>query len=249
MNDLTGKKYCILGRHGFIGSALEKEIVLRGGVVTSTPEKGQTAIFNFASPTHIPFEKNPDYFIKETLDSFTYLLPFCRDNKVLLVWASSALVYEKKDRFTSLKKAIEELQVAYSTPALCLRVFPVYGTGEGSRPFPTAIYQWCQTMKKGDRPVVFGNGKQKRDFIFIDDLVDNILGLVQKHTVGIIDVGPGKPISFNQIIKEINSVLETNIEPLYIPAPDGYSGGIVCSVPVKTSVSLAEGIRRILNEC
>jgi nucleoside-diphosphate-sugar epimerase len=247
MKNLNKQKFCILGRHGFLGSALERKIIEQGGVVSSTPEKGQVALFNFASPTHVPFAINPDYHIKETVDSFVYLVPFCRDNKIHFVWPSSALVYEFESPFARLKMALEELQFAYTGVKVTgLRIFPVYGINEEGRGHPTAIHQWCKDMKKGKRPVVYGDGTQIRDFIYVDDVVDNVLDLVEREKVGMVDIGAGKGTSFNEIIKIINKILKTDIKPEYIPKPSKYPGGIICQNPVPVKVSLTEGIGRVI---
>lgn len=247
--ELEGQTFCILGRNGFIGSTLAQKIEKQGGQITSTPTKEVKAVFNFASPTHLPFEKNPDYYINSTMSSFMYLLPFCRDNDIPLVWPSSALVYEKDTPFARLKKTIEELQFAYAdAKVLGLRIFPVYGVGEGERNHPTAIYQWCQQMKKGESPIVYGDGKQTRDFIYVDDVAENILEMTRNNITGIADVGAGKSISFNEIIGNINDVLQTNIKPTYIPRPSGYSEGIVCQYPVPVKVDMREGVSRIIYE-
>src|ERR1043166_3571118 len=119
---------CILGRHGLIGSELAK----RFDTVTSFPTPDTDIVFHFASYTHVAFEENPDYHMKEIIESFLFLLPYCRDHDIKFVFASSALVYEKeKDAlaFSKCKKILELLASAYPN-TLGLRIFPVYGPGE-----------------------------------------------------------------------------------------------------------------------
>lgn len=239
MNKL--QKFCILGRRGFLGSALEKRLGSEN--VSSFPTKDTKVLFNFASPVHLPFEKNPDYHINEALSGFMYLLPYCRDHGIKFVYPSSALVYEKDTVFAKFKKALEALASCYSN-TLGLRIFPVYGPGENR----TVIYQWCRDIKNGQRPVVYGDGEQKRDFIYIDDVVDSIIYMVEHQIEGIFDIGSGKPISFNNIIKIINKKLSTNYSPKYVKKPKDYSEGIFCFYPVLTKVGIEEGIGKVLNE-
>jgi nucleoside-diphosphate-sugar epimerase len=72
----------ILGRHGFLGSALTK----RFRKVNSYPTKETEILFHFASSVHPPFEENPDYHMNEIINSFLYLLPYCKRNNIFFVY-------------------------------------------------------------------------------------------------------------------------------------------------------------------
>jgi len=246
MKRYKDKKVCILGRHGFIGSSIEKKLKELGAETISTPTEDCDFVFHFASPTHLPFEKNPEYHTYTTLSIFTYLFRFCAMNKIKLVWPSSALVYEKDTEFAKHKKGIEKMQTKYFQDNLCFRIFPVYGETEGDRGHPTAIYQRCESVKKGKRPIVYGDGTQDRAFIHIDDVVDNIIQKAMDGEKGIVDIGPKKNTSFNEIIDIIGKTLGKKIKPKYIDAPVDYSAGIVCKNPVPVKISIKEGVGRMM---
>lgn len=233
----------VIGKHGFIGGALTKKLEKSGFEVGSYPTKETKLLFHFGSTVHPPFEQNPDYHINQIFQSFLQLLPYCRDNDIYFVYPSSALVYEKDTQFAKTKK-IMELMASMYPKTLGLRIFPVYGPGEKR----TFIHQACESMKAGKSPVVYGNGKQERDFIFIDDVVEQILEAVGSKKTGVIDVGAGKPVSFNEIVKTINKILKTDIKPEYVGTPDGYSKGIVCQKPGRTRVDLYYGCKRVLEQ-
>lgn len=236
-------KYCILGRHGFIGGALANRL----GDVTSYPTKETKVLFHLASHTHPVFEKNPEYEMKQVLQSFIELLPYCAEHGILFVYPSSALVYEKETQFARFKKTLESLAACYPTVSLGLRIFPTYGPGESR----TVISQWCEKMARGERPVLYGDGTQERDFIHIEDAVSQILSLLDepRWSSRIVDIGAGQPTSFNAIIAMINEALGADLEPQQIGVPAGYSqAAAVCPSPLPTRVSLREGIRRILTE-
>lgn len=243
-----GKTVTVLGGHGFIGTALVAELKKRGATITSTPTKDSVAVLHFASYTHQPFERNPAYHTHELISSFLHLLPFCADNNIPFIYPSSALVYEAPRPFYYFKKMCELMPEIYNMKALGLRIFPVYGAGEGERGHPTAIAQWVKQMTKGERPNVFGDGTQKRDFIYISDVVDNILDFIENGVTGIRDIGSGNPLAFNDIIKAINEELGTTLEPIYTPIPQGYAKGILCPNPVPTKVDIHEGVRRMIAE-
>jgi UDP-glucose 4-epimerase len=230
---------CIIGKHGLIGSALAK----RYGRVTSFPTKDTKILFHFGSPVHPPFEQNPDYHMNEILSSFMYLLPYCRDNNIYFVYPSSALVYEKDTLFSKTKRLMELYASCYPR-TLGLRIFPVYGGGEDR----TVISQWCKAMKEDRQPVIYGDGNQKRDFIYIEDAIDQIQDLVERRIYGVKDVGIGKPVSFNNIVATINNLLGKDIKPAYMKAPEDYSKGIVCLDPGRCTTNLTDGIRKVLEK-
>lgn len=233
-------RHAIIGRHGFIGSALASRL----GDVTSMPTADTRILFHFGSHVHPVFEQNPDYEMKQQLDSFSQLLPLCGDRGILFVYASSALVYEKETQFSRFKLTLESLAKCYKTKTLGLRIFPSYGPGENR----TVISQWCREMALGLAPKVYGDGKQSRDFIFIDDVVDQILELTEspRWSSSVVDIGTGTLTTFNEIVAAINSELGSEIQPQYIPRPTQYAEGVQCSNPMPARVPIQVGIRRIL---
>lgn len=100
-----------------------------------------------------------------------------------------------------------------------LRYCNVYGPGErrkGER--ATMIYQLARQMKAG-RPRIFKWGEQKRDYIYVKDVVRaNILALRAKESC-IVNCGFGQATSFNDIIKILNAELGLEREPEYIDNP------------------------------
>jgi nucleoside-diphosphate-sugar epimerase len=234
-------KTCIIGSHGLIGSAL----AVRFPDYTSYPTPDTSVIFDFGSHVHPVFEKNPHYEMKQILDRYTTLLQYASDHGIVFVYPSSALVYEKDTEFSRFKKTLEQLAGCYRAVTLGLRIFPVYGPREQR----TVISKWCREMKDRKSPVIFGDGEQGRDFIYIDDVVDQIISLVETPVWRdrVVDIGTGVKTSFNSIVNHINSVLCTSIPATYVSPPLGYSEvGIQCQSPLPVKVSVAQGISRIL---
>ncbi|HJY98672.1 MAG TPA: SDR family oxidoreductase [Patescibacteria group bacterium] len=234
------KTVCVLGHEGFIGSALTREL-LKTGEVTHFPSEKCRVIYDFASPTHEGFDANVDYNFNTIIPRMAYLMRYCADHNIKYVYPSSALVYELDRPFKAFKEITEKMQDIFPADSLALRIFPVYGVGEKR----TVIYQWCMDILAGRQPTVFGDGTQIRDFIYIDDVISNILKLSKTKT-GFVDIGPGKPHTFNKIIALINKEAKTNIKPKYVKEPNVYSKGIFCKNPVPCIVSLREGIRKVL---
>jgi UDP-glucose 4-epimerase len=99
-----------------------------------------------------------------------------------------------------------------------LRIFAGYGPGEGHKSdLASVMTKWIDDISNDRTPIVFGDGSQVRDFVYIDDIIDVMMRLVQReehipqHIV--IDVGSGESISFIQLISLINRLLKKNIIP------------------------------------
>lgn len=224
--------YCVIGT-GLLATALKNKL----GDYSWYPTDDTEVIFYFGGVRHMDFEKNVKYHRDKEWLEFCHLFSYCEEYSIKLIYASSALVYEKDTDFTKHKKAMEKLTKT-SKNALGLRIFPVYGVGSH-----TVISEWCKAVKENTAPIIWGNGTQKRDFIYTDDFVDQVLGSLDK--VGICDIGTGIGTSFNEIVETINTVLGKDIKPVYAPSPPDYSQGIYCKNPLSTKVSLEEGIKKI----
>lgn len=222
---------------GFIARALKAKL----GECGWYAEKDTEVVYYLGGVTHMDFEKNPEWHMKHQIFEFGMLLNYCKKHNVHLIYPSSALVYEKPDtEFAKTKLAMENSAIKHKN-TLGVRMFPIYGPGENK----TAITKWCKDMKVGKRPEMFGSGTQHRDFVFIDDLVYYLIDFGRNKTSGLIDVGVGGQTPFNEIVKIINRVLKTELEPLYIPAPPGYGEGIFSDNPLPVKTTLEEGIRKI----
>jgi nucleoside-diphosphate-sugar epimerase len=236
-------KIGILGRNGFIGHALAK--AFEGHELSPYLKKDLDIVYFFGSPSsNIIFDNNLQYSLMETINGFLGTIQFCKDNDIRLVYPSSATVYNKNTAYARCKAILEEIHMAYDGNVLGLRIFAGYGEGEWiKKEYASVIYQWCVQMKHGIRPIIFGDGTQTRDFIYIDDIVDTIVSL--KEETGIVDVGTGINTSFNDVVRMINNQLIKSIQPIYVNKPPHYVEETVCKNPIKAKVSLEEGIGRI----
>lgn len=230
---------CVLGR-GMIGTAIKDELRRRGVTPTQYPDKNTKYIFDMRGTTHQLYEQYGDFLSMEALDRFYNMVRFCKERGIKYIWPSSALVLEKNTRFSQDKAQMEE-----TSGVLALRLFPVYGSESHKGENASVIYKWTEQMARGQRPTIYGDGTQGRDFINSRDVAIQAIELRDKE--GVINVGTGKLTEFNSIVRTINRVLRTDLEPIYVHAPKGYSEGIVCPNPLSTVVSLEQGIRRIVN--
>lgn len=231
-------QYCVIGK-GNIAMHLAKKL----GNVQYFPTPVTETIFYMSGPTHLNFEENLEYHLNKTIQDFLWLLPYCKKHNIRFVFCSSALVYEKDTIFCRYKRILEYLASCYPK-TLCLRIFPVYGGNERY----SIISKWCNEMKNDKQPTIYGDGTQKRDFIHVEDVVDQIILLESMQTEGVVDIGSGKPTSFNDIVQIINKVLNKDVKPLYAPAPKDYSKGISCVNPLPVKIDIEHGCKIILGK-
>ena len=154
-------------------------------------------VVNLAAQAGVRYSiTNPDAYIQSNLIGFYNILEACRHNTVEhLVYASSSSVYgsnkkvpystdDKVDNPVSLyaatKKSNELLAHAYSKlyniPSTGLRFFTVYGPA--GRP-DMAYFGFTNKLRRGDTIEIFNFGNCKRDFTFVDDIVEGVVRIMQ----------------------------------------------------------------------
>lgn len=155
-------------------------------------------VVNLAAQAGVRYSiTNPDAYIESNLIGFYNILEACRHNPVEhLVYASSSSVYgsnkkvpystdDKVDNPVSLyaatKKSNELLAHAYSKlyniPSTGLRFFTVYGPA--GRP-DMAYFGFTNKLVKGETIKIFNYGNCKRDFTYVDDIVEGVVRVMQK---------------------------------------------------------------------
>ncbi len=103
-----------------------------------------------------------------------------------------------------------------------LRYFNVFGPRQvPDSPYAAVIPRFISALLRGEPPVIYGDGKQTRDFVFVEDVARaNLLAATGKRASGeVINVGTGKPIPVNDATTLLNKYLGTELQPEYHPNP------------------------------
>lgn len=104
-----------------------------------------------------------------------------------------------------------------------MRFFSVYqgfgGAEKHKGEFANTVAQFTDKIAHGERPEVFGDGTQTRDFTHVDDVVRACEHAAAHELQGIYNVGTAESYSFNEMIALINDELGTDIDPKYIDNP------------------------------
>ena len=213
------------------GNLADKELVKK-----VFEENKPEIVVNLAAQAGVRYSiTNPDAYIEANLIGFYNILEACRNNPVEhLVYASSSSVYgsnkkvpystdDKVDNPVSLyaatKKSNELMAHAYSKlyniPSTGLRFFTVYGPA--GRP-DMAYFGFTNKLLKGEKIKIFNFGNCKRDFTYVDDIVEGITRVMQGAPIkkngedglpippyAIYNIGNGHPenlLDFVQILQE-----------------------------------------------
>lgn len=104
----------------------------------------------------------------------------------------------------------------YGLPTISLRYFNVFGPKQDlNSQYAAVIPNFIEKMLKNERPVIYGDGEQTRDFVFVKHVVEaNILAAESKET-GAFNIGLGKSTTINRLFDIIKEALEKDIKPLY----------------------------------
>jgi len=108
----------------------------------------------------------------------------------------------------------------YGLERVILRYANVYGPRQDPLGEAGVVAIFTGKILKGENPVIYGDGTQTRDYVFVEDVVQaNILALSGKE--GTYNIGTGKETSVNELIEVFSKVLGREIKPEYAPPRKG----------------------------
>jgi UDP-glucose 4-epimerase len=193
-----------------------------------------------------------------------------------VVFASSGAVYGDKqeqplnEEFKTLPRspyAVSKLAAEYyvrtigtlwGIETVSLRIFNAYGPGQPLPPsHPPVVPNWLHQAVRGGSLVVHGDGKQTRDFVYIDDVVRALIAAATAPNVdrGVINVGSGNETRLRDLAQMMLDLVGSDAEIIYTPRNDpGVSrmsadlGIAKKSLAFETRTSLDDGLKRTLEE-
>ena len=262
----------------------------RQGMEALFAEEKFDKVINLAAQAGVRYSlENPHAYIESNIVGFTNILEGCRHHKVKhLVYASSSSVYGANETmpfsvhdnvdhpislYAASKKANELMAHTYShlynLPTTGLRFFTVYGPW--GRP-DMALFLFTKAILEG-RPIdVFNHGKMRRDFTYIDDIVEGVI-CVLDHTAAsnpewngvtpdsgtskapwrVYNIGNSKPVELMDYIGAIEKALGMEANKNFMPMQDGdvpatYADveDLVRDVGYKPDTSVEDGVARFV---
>lgn len=249
------------------------------------------AVVNLAAQAGVRYSiENPLAYIDSNLVGFGHILEGCRHSKVgHLVYASSSSTYGLNTKqpfsthdgvdhpvslYAATKKANELMAHAYShlydLPTTGLRFFTVYGPYD--RP-DMALQKFTRAIMKDEPITVFNYGEHRRDFTYIDDIVEGIIRVldspaspspdwdsdnpdpaVSSAPYRIYNIGNNNPVELMSYIEALEASLGKKTEKILLPlqpgdVPDTYADvdDLVEQFGYKPSMSVEHGVKKFVD--
>jgi len=262
----------------------------RQGVAVLFKAERPEVVVHLAAQAGVRYSlENPHAYVDSNLAGFVNILEGCRHNAVKhLVYASSSSVYGANTAmpfsvhhnvdhpislYAATKKANELMAhtyaVLYKLPCTGLRFFTVYGPW--GRP-DMALFLFTRAILEG-RPIdVFNNGKMRRDFTYIDDIIEGVVRIMDKIPSGssewsgtkpdpassfapyrIFNIGNNQPVELMDFISALEDHLGRKAKMRLLPmqpgdVPETYADvdDLMAEVGFKPETSIREGIGKFV---
>lgn len=247
-------------------------------------------VINLAAQAGVRYSlKNPHAYINSNIVGFLNILEVCRHNSVKhLLYASSSSVYGANTKmpfsvhhnvdhpvslYAATKKSNELMAHTYShlydLPTTGIRFFTVYGPW--GRP-DMALFIFTKKILNGEPIQVFNHGRMKRDFTYIDDIVEGIVRLIDKVPNGnpdwsgdkpdpgtsyapfkIYNIGNNQPVELMHFINVLEKALGKEAKKEFLPlqagdVPETYADldDLMKDIGFKPKTSIEEGIAKFV---
>jgi UDP-glucuronate 4-epimerase len=258
----------------------------RAGMAAIFEEHKPQGVVNLAAQAGVRYSlDNPLSYIDSNLVGFGHILEGCRHNGVEhLVYASSSSVYGANTQmpfsvhhnvdhplslYAATKKANELMAHTYShlygLPTTGLRFFTVYGPWD--RP-DMALQKFAQAITKGETIKVFNYGNHRRDFTYIDDIVEGVIRILDRPAPPnpdwssekpdsatssapwrVYNIGNNNPVNLMDYISALEEALGREANKEFLPiqpgdVPDTYADvtDLVKEFDYKPNTSVKDGI-------
>jgi UDP-glucose 4-epimerase len=190
----------------------------------------EAAVANVSKSIKDPVSSN-NININGTLN----VLMAAKENKVKkVIYASSAAVYGEQLKLPISEKSqlnplspyaagkiageyyCNVFKEVYNLPTVSLRYFNVYGPYQDPHgEYASVIPKFITFLSKNKSPVIFGDGLQTRDFIFVDDVVNANILAAENDVTGIFNIASGVKISINNLAREIMKIMKKKFDLIY----------------------------------
>lgn len=111
---------------------------------------------------------------------------------------------------------------SYGLNYTSLRYFNVFGPKQNKdSQYAAVIPNFISALLEGTQPVIYGDGEQTRDFIYVKDVVTANIKSCESDFNGIVNVASGEKTSINQLYEIVKTTLESDVEPKYLPERQG----------------------------
>jgi len=228
---------------------LDPQVMFTRGDVTDVPKlwtllQGVDCVYHLAARVSVPESiLYPRDYNAVNVGGTVAVMEAMRDAGVKrVVFTSSGAVYGEQEEqpvredlipnpgspYAVSKLAAEHyvrtIGALWRIETVILRVFNAYGPGQSLPPaHPPVIPQLLKQALGGGSLVVFGDGKQSRDYVYVEDVVEGLVAAATARNVDrqIINIGSGSDVSVNALVDKIGRATSRKVEPLHSGAQSG----------------------------
>ncbi|MEM3041650.1 MAG: SDR family NAD(P)-dependent oxidoreductase [Nitrososphaerota archaeon] len=239
--------------------------------------EGAEAVFHLAAVTSVPFSVlHPDVTFGVNVEGTRNVLDACVEKGVeRFIFVSSCAVYGEPldlpvgevhplcpvSPYAESKLKAEQLCRVYGErfglKTTVFRPFNVYGPRQRCDGYAGVIASFVERLRSGLPPVIYGDGCQTRDFVYVGDLVEAFVSALGcEAAVGeVFNVGSGVPVSVNELADLLAGLFGFNgVEPVYADEREGDIKHIYADIKAarqhlgfEPRVSLKDGLKEIVN--
>jgi UDP-glucose 4-epimerase len=204
--------------------------------------QGADGIFHQAAIASVTQSIADPFTVHETNSTGTLnVLLAARDcNVPKVVFASTSAVYGDEPTFPKREEmlphplspyAVSKLTGEYygkvfselfGVKTVSLRYFNVYGTRQDpNSDYAAVVPKFITRLLDNRAPIIYGDGKQTRDFIYVEDVVQANILAMERSRAGIFNIGSGQRIDLNELADTLATVMHLRLDPLYEKARSG----------------------------
>jgi UDP-glucose 4-epimerase len=149
----------------------------------------------------------------------------------------------------------ESYRELYGMNLTIMRYFNVYGPAQDwRRVIPPVMSSFIIRMLRGERPVIYGTGEKRRDFIYVDDVNDLHMAVLEnpRSNGRVYNAGTGINFSVNEVYQLVEELLETGLKPIYEPDLPGEAQITLADISASRElgwtpkVEIREGLQRTI---
>ena len=195
------------------------------------------AIYHLGIPSSSPMYKRDPLLVGEAINGMIAVLELAKKTGARVVYASTSSLYSGQtpphreemevfvtDYYTEARFAMERMAELYGklfgVRAVGMRFFSVYGPHEAAKKkYANIVTQFLWEMMAGRAPVIYGDGTQTRDFVYVRDVVSALQLAMASDYAGALNVGTGKSYSFNAVAEILAGEMGLDLKAEHVDNP------------------------------
>ena len=195
------------------------------------------AIYHLGIPSSSPMYKRNPLLVGEAISGMIAVLELAKKTGARVVYASTSSLYSGQtpphreemevfvtDYYTEARFAMERMAELYGklfgVRAVGMRFFSVYGPHEAAKKeYANIVTQFLWEMMAGRAPVIYGDGTQTRDFVYVRDVVSALQLAMASNCTGALNVGTGRSYSFNAVVEILAERMGLDLKAEHVDNP------------------------------